>query len=521
MLVLSILPLLFLVKKSKIWEPHRLSREEWTWVGFTVWTGIALLWAVNRHSTLMQLELSLSYFYMYFLVKRTSPSFRRIIIWAVIISSIWVSIYAIYQYFWGLEETRKMVEMIGVERFSPDFITRLYTNRAFSTFVYPNALAGYLIILIPFTSIFFFKIKKPLRYLYLIIPSLQITALVLSKSKGGILSLVLSLLILFWLLLNRKWRLYATTIIILVLLIAISFPVLRKNAENSFGVRVSYWKAAARMIKAKPLTGFGPGDFARVFPRFKEAGREDTKMAHNNYLQVFSEGGILYFLLFVSFFYFALKNLHLSKDKTLSLGIQTAVFAFLIHSLVDFDFYVPGITLILFSIIPLGIGQSPSKKEPSPKPYLYPFIFLLPLVFIITLKIIWADAYYKEALYEMNKGNIKKAEYSLRKGIKIYPWGEDISQINYHFRLGELYMREGENAENRNRAITEFQHATKLDPYRFFYWERLSLLYTLKNDYKSALKYIERALYCYPSHPRLKKEKEEILNKLNLQEIRQ
>lgn len=462
----------------------------------------------------MQWELSLSYFYMYFLVKRTSPSFRRIIIWTIILPSIWVSIYAVYQYFWGLEETRRMVEMIGVKQFSSDFITRLYTNRAFSTFVYPNALAGYLVILIPFTSVFFFKIKKPLRYFYLIIPSLQVIALILSKSKGGILSLILSLAILFWWLLNRKWKLCSTIVIILVLLIAISFPLLRKSAENSFGVRVSYWKAAARMIKARPITGFGPGSFDRVFPRFKEAGREDTKMAHNNYLQVFSEGGIIYFLFFISFFYFALKNLHLGKDKTLIMGIQTAVIAFLIHSLVDFDFYVPGITLLLFAIISLGMEQSTPGKNASPKPYLYSFLLLIPLVFIITLKIIWSDIYYKETLYEMNKGNLKKAEYSLRKSIQIYPWGEDISRINYHFRLGELYLREGKNAEDLNKAIIELRHATRLDPYRFFYWERLSLLYALKNNYKKALQYIDRALFCYPSHPRLKKEKEEILNKL-------
>ncbi len=512
LLVFSLLPPLFISKSSKIWRLSRVSKEEWLWIGFIIWSGIALLWSVNRHSTLIQLELVLTYFYIYFLVKRVSPAFRNIVILAIIIPSIWVSLYGIYQYFWGLEETRKFVEMMGRTNFSPDFLTRLYTNRAFSTFVYPNAFAGYLIVLIPFTLAFFFKMKRPLRYLYLLIVFLQVFGLILTKSKGGILSLVLSGLLLIYLLLPRKWKISSTLAVLLLAILLFSFPLVKKSAKDSFGVRISYWKSALRMAKVRPLTGFGPGCFGRVFPRFKEAGREDTKMVHNNYLQIFSEGGIIYLLLFLSFFYFSLKNLHLGKDKILIMGIQTGVTAFLIHSLVDFDFYVPGITLLLFSIIPLGIEPSTSEKNTFSKFYLYSFLILIPIILFTTLRIIRADVSYKENLYALKKGNIERAVSFLKKSIRIYPWGEDIYKINYRFRLGELYLREGEEID---KAIAELHYATKLDPYRFFYWEKLALLYALKKDYKNALNYINHALYCYPSHPRLKKEREEILKKIN------
>ncbi len=508
--IISILPLLFF-KPTEKFKFYGISREEWVWIGFIIWTGIAFVWSVNRHSTLIQLELALTYFYAYFLIKRISPSLKKVIFYVIIFTSIFVSVYAIYQYYWGLEETRKFVfENIRKGIFSPDFLTRLSTNRSFSTFVYPNALAGYLVILIPFTLSLFWKLKKRWRYYYLIIPLIQIFALILTKSKGGILSLFFSSFLILWLFLHRRGKIYSFILLSVILLTLFSSSFVRKTAIDSMNVRISYWKASMRMIKAKPLTGFGPGCFGRVFPLFKVPGREDTQMAHNNYFQVFSEGGVFYLILFISFFYLSLKKLSSSKDKILTRGIQCGIFAFLIHSLVDFDFYIPGITLILFSIIPLGISSS-SKKVLRQYSYLLPFLFVFLFVSFISSKIIRAGNFFSESLEMHRKGDLENAVSYLEKSIRIYPWGEDIYRINYHFRLGELYLEE----KKIDKAIGEIKKAVKIDRYRFFYWEKLAYLYSLKKNYKKALKYINYAIKYYPSHPRLKKERDEILEKIN------
>src|SRR6056297_614504 len=66
-----------------------------------------------------------------------------------------LSIYAVYQYFFGFEETLAYLKKNRVENFG-DIKFRLESMRVFATMIYPNALAGLLILTIP-VGIGFFK----------------------------------------------------------------------------------------------------------------------------------------------------------------------------------------------------------------------------------------------------------------------------------------------------------------------------------------------------------------------------
>ena len=65
-----------------------------------------------------------------------------------------------------------------------------------------------------------------------------------------------------------------------------------KLAEPSFLDRLFWWRAAGAMARSRPLTGFGPGTFADVFPAFRPwLGNLSSQYAHQYPLETAAELG--------------------------------------------------------------------------------------------------------------------------------------------------------------------------------------------------------------------------------------
>ncbi|MBP8131707.1 MAG: O-antigen ligase family protein [Candidatus Hydrogenedentes bacterium] len=115
---------------------------------------------------------------------------------------------------------------------------------------------------------------------------------------------------------------------------------------SSFALRATYWKVGLRMAADNPLLGVGWGNFGVAYPQYQTVDAGDVQTAHNDYLQALCETGIFGFLAFTGFWaYFAVWGAvrivreHRRADRWLLAGLYAGVLAFLIHSLVDFNFY--------------------------------------------------------------------------------------------------------------------------------------------------------------------------------------
>ncbi|MCY3018092.1 MAG: O-antigen ligase family protein, partial [Planctomycetota bacterium] len=64
-------------------------------------------------------------------------------------------------------------------------------------------------------------------------------------------------------------------------------------APRSLEVRFEYWRAALRMIRDHPLDGMGLGGFAENYSYFKTALGTETREAHNDYIHLWAELGVL------------------------------------------------------------------------------------------------------------------------------------------------------------------------------------------------------------------------------------
>ena len=113
--------------------------------------------------------------------------------------------------------------------------------------------------------------------------------------------------------------------------------------NNTFLERKDLWGESIRMIRQSPFLGHGANTYARLEPQFKDPGSTtDFQYAHNGYLQMASEIGLLGLASFIMVMAYALWgalfSLKRTKDPYLKWAGRAAAFgilAFLIHSATD------------------------------------------------------------------------------------------------------------------------------------------------------------------------------------------
>ena len=81
------------------------------------------------------------------------------------------------------------------------------------------------------------------------------------------------------------------------------------NKMNRFGI----WAATAKLVKDNPVLGTGFGAYSTSIPKYVEtAGGWEIEQAHNEYLEILANGGVIAFALFglfaVMVFKRAIKN---------------------------------------------------------------------------------------------------------------------------------------------------------------------------------------------------------------------
>jgi len=119
------------------------------------------------------------------------------------------------------------------------------------------------------------------------------------------------------------------------------------------------WQDTQRMAKDYLRFGSGFNTFEEVFPAYKTSTSQTIfQYAHNDFLQLLAEGGIVPFGLAVWFLIAWYRKVAVRWMKRhdpfaahMTLGGMTAVFAILIHSLTDFNLHIPANAIALVTVI--------------------------------------------------------------------------------------------------------------------------------------------------------------------------
>jgi len=211
----------------------------------------------------------------------------------------------------------------------------LATMRMFSTFGHPNFFGSHLAMALFLMAALAFLAERPLTRIAAAAGIvLGAVCLLLTLNRGAWVGFAAAAGLLVWL----AWRalrlggplrgdvasrsvaptpgvlaVIAGVTLLAVLAAAAGSPQVRRRLAVDLGEptvqsRLLIWEAAVKMIRARPLAGFGPGTFGRVFPfyrdeRLSEFHDELTPVthAHNEYLEIAAETGMIGLAAMVTF----------------------------------------------------------------------------------------------------------------------------------------------------------------------------------------------------------------------------
>jgi O-antigen ligase len=274
----------------------------------------------------------------------------------------------------------------------------------FGPFINRHHFAGYmeLALAMPLGLLFAGAVERERVLLYAFASAIMAIALVMTNSRGGMVSMVCEILFLAAVaatvrsrgeraegeVAQSRIRAAATRIGLgFAMIVAVFFGVLYFGGEDALSRlvgtvnsadpttgRAHFWKGAVEIIKDHPLLGTGLGAFGSVYPRYDTAnGLYRLEQAHNDYLQILSDagvvGGALGLLFVVALFWMALRRVQ-SPDRVrrgIALGALAGCFAALVHSFFDFTLHTTANALMFLVLAALATVNGRVEEAERPR----------------------------------------------------------------------------------------------------------------------------------------------------------
>lgn len=255
----------------------------------------------------------------------------------------------------------------------------------FGPYVNRNHFAGFVELTVPVgLSLMVFRgLRRDLIPLATLLTIIPVSALVLSGSRGGILSFAFEIGVLTLLVRSRKSRegprmgvvgIVALAALALIAWIGAGTAIERFSSlpttDTSLPRRFSMVRAASRIVLDHPILGCGLGTLVVVYPRYETV--YDGKVVehvHNDYFELLAESGLaggLCGLAFLALLYrqsrqnFEAQQGHFSRG--LHAGAIVALSGLLLHTFVDFNLHIPG-NLLLFLLQAQLASSTPLPSE--------------------------------------------------------------------------------------------------------------------------------------------------------------
>lgn len=284
------------------------------------------------------------------------------------------------------------------------WVRELEQSTAFGPFINRHHFAGYmeLTIALPLGLVFAGAVDREKMLLYLFVAGLMGIALVMTTSRGGIISLVAE--IVFLVIVPALWRsrkekrreekhhvktsrlkrigirIGLTAVLLFSLFLGVlslggEFSIYRfidtVNTDDPTTGRAHFWSVTLDIIQANPYLGTGLGAFGVVYTKYDTRnGLFRLEQAHNDYLQVLSDAGIVggaLALIFVALlFYKGLQRARSGDDfrRGVAFAGLGGCFAVLVHSFFDFTLHTTANALLFLVLAALATMNGHVEDAP-------------------------------------------------------------------------------------------------------------------------------------------------------------
>ncbi len=325
--------------------------------------------------------------------------------------------------------------------------------------------------------------------------------------------------------------------------------------------RLYMYRNTIEMIKHHFFLGIGFGNFKYVYPRYRDRGEwalsglnTRVEQAHNEYLQIFSEVGLIGFLSFVLILgtvarmsWTTIRRADSRHHFFINLTLTMGIVATLVQSFFDFNLQNPasGVTFWMaigfLEVIYHSVKKSQSQQDSPPIDLFLPskrsrwmigigigVAFILGVFF--SVRPVLGDRYLKWGRFFQEHKDWGRAYDHLEKASVFSPYHFDVffhlgqtsdhlkdydGAVNYYKRaillfpyfiearnnLGAVYIKLGLIDE----AIEEFKGSIEINPYHPGLHNNLGYLYSKRNLFKNAMEEYYKVLELDPGNPEVHK----------------
>lgn len=270
------------------------------------------------------------------------------------------------------------------------WVRELPTSTPFGPFINRHHFAGYmeLALALPLGLLFSGAVERDKRLLYGFAVAIMGIALIMTNSRGGIISFFAE--VCFLAAVSGFWRkegaaeesarggralravvrvglalgLVITLFVGVVLLggeSVLSRFVGTVNTEDPTTGRAHFWSMTLDIIRDHPLVGAGLGAFGLAYTRYDTRnGLFRLEQAHNDYLQVLADAGIvgaicgLFFLIMLFRMGFQRRETEDKFRRGVAMGALAGCFAVLVHSFFDFTLHTTSNALLFLMLATLA-----------------------------------------------------------------------------------------------------------------------------------------------------------------------
>lgn len=544
---LTMLVLRMITTENICWQSSRLDKAVFLYL---LWGCLSLFWSINIYNSTLFLPLFLAGPILFYVIINSVQEQKTIdkLLFVIITVGLGMGIYGILQYF-------------GIDfRFWKGNIGR---QKVMGLFGNVNYFAEYLILPLSLTMGLFLVKNKIFNKFFLLLALLAMgLTLLFTFTRGSYLAIAITIPIMSFLYFksakNEKSKKFYIKIVLAFLLLTIialaliyvPHPLNRGNtvlgklksrvtiktltSGSSTLRRIATWKFTWMMIKDYPILGSGLGTYAYHTLKYQadffsiRNNREIyphgfAAQSHNEYLQLWSELGIIGLLLFLWIILAYYRNVFINigkidkKQQAITIGLTGGVTAVLVDAIFGFPLQLATSISLFWMFLGLTACQlntairdkkkatsieketNVSKKDVSKKDRIgisfleittkkriaYTIIIVLMTVCLFfMIRPFIARVYWYYGNQDFLSANSKKAIKTYQKALKWNPW------------QGEIYLELADNLRlmGDNKSALENLHKAEIYTDNHYLPGNIAYLYNEEGESIKAIPYLEKAI---------------------------
>lgn len=340
---------------------------------FFVISCVSIFNSIEPSTSLKGLIKVLKYLGIYFVMVENIGDIKTVkrIISALILGAVVVCIDGLIQYVIGSDILR-----------SNPLIINVGLKRMTAAYRHCNDFGVYLVSIVGVIwSLALYEFKKRMKFMVLLAAFLVTLCTVLTFSRGAALAFY-GLMLLMGIIKKDKLVLAILVISLIAMPFLIPSGVKEWSKETHSFLeffcnldRIAFYKSSIQMIKDHPVIGVGINTFSKAYYKYKVTDVDiitaDTCYAHNNYLQMAGEIGLVglgIFLWILIALFLELKKIYINKEqlsfvKNAALGLACGALAFLLNGLTESSFYFSKIVVVFWFMAGLALSLKFIKND--------------------------------------------------------------------------------------------------------------------------------------------------------------